>query len=260
MLDPKRYPTAARDPFGRPALRVPFGHAIALALQAFALVGIIALAIVPAMPALLRFFAIGVGIGVATCIPIGIANVIVLDAAYRHGARRAIGAAIGGTLADGIYAGLGMFGLGQLIGRYPFLPPLLQVISGCVLVVYGIVLLRTRPVVADVNERQAAPRSGGQLGTGFVVGLGATLLNPSAIVTWIVIVGGHATGVAPMDAAAWLAGVMLGTFGWFLVVTFLTLRGRRVMREKAAWMTRFVGAIVIATGMASFAQVVFGAS
>ena len=264
MLDPQRYRTAAaRDPFHRPPLSVPRGSAVALVLHAVALVAILALAIAPAMPDVLRFFAIGLGIGVATCIPIGIANVIVLDAAYHHGARRAIGAAIGGALADGIYAGLGMFGMGQLIGRYPFLPPVLHSISGCVLVAYGVTLLRARSVLADTTERPAAPRSGGQLGAGFVVGLGATLLNPSAVVTWIVIVGGHATGVAPTDAAAWLAGVVLGTFAWFLVVAFLALRGRRVLRDKAVWMTRFVGAIVIASGMFSFAQVLgvaFGAS
>lgn len=264
MLDPQRYRTAAaRDPFHRPLLSVPRGDAVALALHAVALVGIIAIVIVPAMPDVLRLFSIGVGIGVATCIPIGIANVIVLDAAYRYGARRAIGAAIGGALADGIYASLGMFGMGRLIGRYPFLPPVLHSISGCVLVVYGVALLRARPVVADTTERTAAPGSGGQLGTGLVIGLGATLLNPSAVVTWIVIVGGHATGVAPADAAAWLAGVVLGTFAWFLVVVFLALRGRRVLREKAVWMTRFVGAIVIASGLFSFAQVlgvVLGAS
>jgi arginine exporter protein ArgO len=257
MLDPQRYLTAAaRDPFRRPEVSFPRGAA--LALHTLAIVGIVTLAIVPTMPDALRFFAIGVGIGVATCIPIGIANLIVLDAAYRHGARRAVGAAIGGALADGIYAGLGIFGIGRLLGRYPFLPPVLHAISGCVLVVYGMVLLRTRPVVADTTERLAAPRSGDQLKTGFAVGLGATLLNPSAVVTWVVIVGGHATEVAPADAAAWLAGVVLGTFVWFLVVMFLALRGRRLLREKAVWMTRIVGAIVIASGVFSFAQL-FGA-
>jgi putative LysE/RhtB family amino acid efflux pump len=259
MLDLHRYHVASgRDPFRRaPVLRLSRRAVVmVIALDVLAVVGLASLAMANRLPpGVAGFFAIGMGIGIATCIPIGIANVIVIDAAYRHGVRRAIGASIGGALADGIYASLGIFGIGPLLGRYPALPLVLYAISGCVLLVYGIVLLRSQPVTPGTTEQRSASAAGGQLVAGVVVGLGATLLNPSAIVTWIVIVGGHAAGITQGEAAAWVSGIVIGTFAWFLVVASLALRGRRVLRGNAMWMTRIVGLIVIGSGLFSFSRV-----
>lgn len=245
--------TAAHDPFGRPALFVP--RRVTEAANAVAVVGGAALALASLAPSLLAYFAIGLGLGIATCIPIGIANVIVIDATYRHGVRRAIGAAIGGALADGMYASLGIFGIGPLIEQYPFVPRLLHAVSACVLLVYGLVLLRSRPLLVDAGPPVSSP-SRGELGTGFAIGLGATLLNPSAVVTWVVIVGAHATGVARQEAGAWVAGIVVGTFAWFMVVMTLALRGRRVLRDKAVWMTRVIALVVIGSGVYSLSRVV----
>jgi L-lysine exporter family protein LysE/ArgO len=256
MLDPLCYRVAtARDPFGRSPVVV--GRPVALALDA-----VIAMAVIGAIAGahlgggVLGFFAIGVGIGIATCIPIGIANVIVIDAAYRYGRRRALGASIGGAIADGIYAALGIFGVGPLIASYPVLPYILHAISGCVLVGYGVVLVRSQPALAGLPDDRVTDSGGGQLGAGIVVGLAATLFNPSAVVTWVVIVGSYAAGTTGVEAGAWLAGIVIGTFVWFQVVASLALRGRRVLRDKAIWMTRIVGAIVVASGLFSLARVV----
>ncbi len=255
MLDPAVYRVAAeRDPFRRRPLVVP--RRLALALDLVLVVALVAAVAAEYVEAdVLGFFAIGLGIGVATCIPIGIANVIVIDAAYRHGARRALGASIGGAIADGIYASLGIFGIGPLIQRYPVLPYVLHAISGCVLVGYGVVLLRSRPALAGLPDERSTGAADGELAAGFLVGLGATLLNPSAVVTWVVVVGAHATGITPLQSGAWVGGIVVGTFAWFLVVASLALRGRRVLRDKAVWMTRIVGALVIASGLFSLARV-----
>jgi arginine exporter protein ArgO len=255
MLDANRYrAAAARDPFHRRPVVVPYR--IALALDAIVAVGLAGLALTTTIaPEVLGFIAIGLGVGIATCIPIGIANVIVIDAAYRHGARRAVGASLGGALADGLYASLGIFGIGPLIGKYPIVPYVLHGISGCVLLVYGVVLLRARSTLAGPSEPRSVVGGEGELARGFGVGLAATLLNPSAIVTWVVIVGGHATGITQMQAAAFVAGIVVGTLVWFFVVAFLALRGKRVLREKAVWMTRIVALIVIGSGVFSFARV-----
>lgn len=255
MLDSNRYrEAAARDPLNRPVVFVP--HRIAIAFNLAVLVTAAALAFAQTMRTdILGFFAIGLGIGIATCIPIGIANVIVIDAAYRHGARRAFGACLGGTAADGIYASLGIFGIGPLIESYPTVPIVLHSISGCVLLVYGIVLLRSQPAMTGTLETRPSGHDDGHLMSGFMVGLFGTLLNPSAIVTWVVIVGGHATRITRVEQTAWVAGIIVGTFAWFLVVMTLALKGRRVLREKAVWMTRIVGLVVIGSGAVSFARV-----
>jgi arginine exporter protein ArgO len=254
MFDPSSYrAAAAHDPFRRRPVFLPLR--LALTIDAVIVVGLATLtAATRVTPDVLGFLAIGLGIGIATCIPIGIANVIVIDAAYRHGARRALGASIGGALADGIYASLGIFGIGPLITRYPTVPYVLHAISGCVLVGYGLVLLRARPTPLTAAEPPGTRRDG-HLAGGFVVGLAGTLLNPSAIITWVVIVGGHATGIDHVQATAWVIGIVVGTFAWFLVVAALALRGRSVLRGKAAWVTRIVALVVIASGLFSFTRV-----
>jgi arginine exporter protein ArgO len=202
----------------------------------------------------LGYLALGSGIGVATCIPIGIANVVVIDAAYRHGRARAIGAAIGGALADGVYASLGVFGVGPLLASSPALPYVLRAVSGCVLVGYGLVLWRRPPAFTEAGARTASARGGHPIARGVGVGLAATLLNPSAVVTWVVIVGTHAAGVTSLQGGAWVTGIVLGTFAWFLVVMHLALRGARA-RRGAAWLTRVLAILVVVSGAVSLAPV-----
>jgi arginine exporter protein ArgO len=227
---------------------------LVVASNALAVCGLAALGVARSIaPGIIGYFAIGCGIGVATCIPIGIANVMVIDAAHRHGTVRAIGTSMGGALADGIYSSLGIFGIGPLLARHPSVPSVLRAITGCVLVVYGVVLLRSRAVPLETATTPVGDR--GHLVRGIAVGLGATLLNPSAVITWVVLVGSHAVGVSTSEGAAWVAGIVLGTFAWFLVVTSLAVHGSRVLRGNAVWMTRAVGAVVIASGFVTLGRI-----
>jgi arginine exporter protein ArgO len=245
---------ARRDPFARAFVSIPPPLAIACNIAALALIISVPIAVRVPTP-ILAYFALGAGIGLVTCIPIGVANVIVIDSAIRFGVARAIGAAIGGALADGIYSSVGMFGIDPLLARHPALPRLLRAISGCVLVVYGVLLARARGNGAAAADPLQLGR-GKQLRRGVLVGLGATLLNPSALVTWVVIVGAHAVGVGAAERGAWVLGIVAGTFAWFCVVTVLAVRGRRALRGNAIWMTRGAGLLVLAWGVVSLVRII----
>src|SRR5262245_16252329 len=54
--------------------------------------------------AVLMFLVFGVLAGSLTGVPIGPVNVAVIDASYRHTMRRALGVALGGAIADSLYA------------------------------------------------------------------------------------------------------------------------------------------------------------
>ena len=256
-MDLHRYRTAAAlDPFRRAAIMGPPRVAVALALDGVILLALAGLALARyGPPGVLAFLAIGLGVGVAACIPIGIANIIVIDAACRHGARRALGAGLGGAVADGIYASLGIFGIGPLLDRYPSAPLVLYAITGGVLIGYGGVLLRTRPLMLGTDDQRPATGRVGELWRGFTIGIVATLLNPSALVTWVVIVGAHATGITRAEAAAWVAGIVVGAFAWFVVVVVLARRGRRVLRGRAVVLTRIIAVAMVAAGLFSFSRV-----
>jgi L-lysine exporter family protein LysE/ArgO len=202
----------------------------------------------------LNFFVIGFVIGVVLCIPIGVANVAVIDAAYRHGLARAIMVGAGGAIADGIYASVGIFGVGPFLERYPTVPYVLYGISGIVLVIYGFVIARAPAVDLAASER-LPPRPGGrQLRDGFVLGLAVTLLNPSAITTWLVIVGSYATGISAKESTTWVLGIVIGSMAWFVVVAYLANHGKRVLSGKAVWMTRGAGILVLGYGLVSLGR------
>lgn len=190
------------------------------------------------------FFAIGVAAGALTGVPIGPVNVAVIDAAYRHTMRRAISVGLGGAIADGLYAALGVLGVTPILNTYPAVPPILYSVSGIVLLFYGFLTARSQPVAPATNEPSASESTHlrKEMLVGFKVGAALIILNPAAIVTWVVIMG----SIIPTsgDVAEGLScaiGVMVGSFGWFALVAYLTHRGRQMLGEKAAWIPRVVG-------------------
>jgi threonine/homoserine/homoserine lactone efflux protein len=201
----------------------------------------------------LTYLLIGMAIGALTGVPIGPVNVAVIDSAYRHNLRRAIGCASGGALADGLYAMLGILGVGPILERHPSVPPILYAISGVVLVVYGILTVRTQPAEA-VPEVKRRIKPVGHFRAGFVVGVALILMNPAAIVTWVIIVGSFMTSTTVIEGTAASVGVTLGSFAWFTLVAYLADHGKKVLGDKSIWVTRIVGILLIGYGFYSLGR------
>ncbi len=188
------------------------------------------------------FLLIGIAAGALTGVPIGPVNVAVIDAAYRHTMRRAIAVGLGGSLADGIYVIVGVVGVTPFLNRHPGIPPILYLVSGAILLVYGFLTARSQPVAAataDGSSPKLEPSR--EMWSGFTVGLALILLNPAAIVTWVVIMGSIIPEPTLSGGIACAIGVMLGSFGWFALDAYLTQKGKNVLGEKAAWIPRIVG-------------------
>jgi threonine/homoserine/homoserine lactone efflux protein len=195
----------------------------------------------------LMFLVFGVLAGALTGVPIGPVNVAVIDAAYRHTMRRAIGVGLGGAIADAFYAGLGIIGVTPVLAKWPSVPPILYAVSGIVLLVYGFLTARSQPVTPAVTE---APTSDShaeliakrELGQGMKVGVALIVLNPAAMVTWVVIIGQLLPTIDNnWEGLACAIGVFAGSFGWFALVAYLTHKGKHVLGDKAAWIPRVVG-------------------
>ncbi|MBC7976182.1 MAG: LysE family transporter [Myxococcales bacterium] len=195
---------------------------------------------------MLKFLLIGIAAGALTGVPIGPANVAVIDAAYRHTMRRAIAIGMGAAIADGLYAALGVLGVTPVLRTYPSVPPILYAVSGVILLVYGFLTARSQPVTpAQTDVVKEAPTRN-ELWSGFLVGTALIILNPAAIVTWVVIMGSiipesAADESTTLNGIFCALGVMAGSFGWFALVAFLTQKGKNVLGDKAAWIPRVVG-------------------
>jgi threonine/homoserine/homoserine lactone efflux protein len=196
----------------------------------------------------LTFLVIGVLAGALTGVPIGPVNVAVIDAAYRHTMRRAIMVGLGGAVGDLLYSGLGVLGVTPIVEKYPAVKGIMYAVSGCVLLVYGFLTARSQPAATtpagDVPHAQALATSAQkrkEMWSGFTVGLALIVLNPAAIVTWVVLMGPLIPKASHLDGVACALGVFAGSFGWFSLVAYLTHKGKHVLGDKAAWIPRVIG-------------------
>jgi arginine exporter protein ArgO len=196
------------------------------------------------------FFLIGFAAGLLTGIPIGPVNVAVIDAAYRHTLRRAIAVGMGGAIADCLYASLGVLGVSPLLQANPSVPPILYGISGIILVGYGLLTARSRPVTPASSEAPRAPNPSKEMWSGFTVGVALIALNPAALITWVVIIGSILPDDSSTSQGVSLAiGVLLGSFLWFGTVAILTHRGKHLLGDKAVWIPRIIGVGLMGYGM-----------
>jgi arginine exporter protein ArgO len=187
------------------------------------------------------FMLIGIGVGALTGVPIGPANVAVIDAAYRHTFRRAIAVALGAALADGLYAALGLVLMAPLLSAHPSLPPIFYAVSGVLLLVYGFLTVRSEPVKPAQHEVPNPAEPSNEMLVGMVTGVALIVLNPAAIVTWVVIMGSVVPETTTTNGLFCALGVMVGSFGWFALVAYLTQKGKSVLGDKAAWIPRVIG-------------------
>lgn len=195
---------------------------------------------------MLTFFLLGAAAGAITGIPIGPVNVAVIDAAYRHTLRRAYAVGLGGALADSLYSGLGVLGITPVLRTYSSVEPVLYLASGLVLLGYGFLTARSQPVAPaqpspDEARESTTTLKRRELWSGFTVGLWLIVLNPAAVVTWVVIMGQFIPPATFYEGIACAIGVAFGSFAWFALVAYLTHRGKSVLGDKAAWIPRLVG-------------------
>ena len=191
------------------------------------------------------FVLIGVAAGALTGVPIGPANVAVIDAAYRHTLRCALAVALGAATADGMYSALGVVLLAPLLQEHPTLKPIFFAVSGVLLLVYGFLTARSKAAAPAPHEAHTVTEAPNEVFVGVITGLALIVLNPAAIVTWVVIMGSTLPEWFPSmthgDGFFCALGVMCGSFGWFSLVAYLTQKGKHVLGDKAAWIPRVIG-------------------
>ncbi|MDB4953964.1 MAG: Lysine exporter protein [Myxococcales bacterium] len=193
------------------------------------------------------FLVIGMLAGALTGVPIGPVNVAVIDAAYRHTFRRAFAVGLGGACADCLYAALGVLGVTPVLKNYPSVLTSIYAISGIVLLIYGFLTARSQPVApAHPDAPHVERATAHEMWSGFTVGLALIVLNPAAIVTWVVIMGSSVFPEArPLEGVVCAIGVFIGSLSWFTLVAYLTQKGKHVLGEKAAWIPRIVGVLLM---------------
>lgn len=200
---------------------------------------------------MLLTLAVGFAFGYLGSMPVaGPISVLVLHLGLAHDPRHALRVAVGGAVAEGLYALVAFWGLSTVLAAYPVILPVSRLVGAGLLLALGLVMILRRTGLAT-PAGQPGPRRGGKrsLALGFLV----TAVNPTLIVTWSAAVAAlHATGLVAMDQRAALpfaGSVAVGIVAWFLTLLWLVARWRE--RMSLAAMTRFMkvmGAALVAAG------------
>lgn len=204
---------------------------------------------------MLTHFLIGAALGAVTGMPIGVVGAAIIDAAYRHPLRRAVGVGIGGGTGDMACAAFGILGIGPVLASSPHVPPVLYAVSGVALIAYGVQTMRGPRLRPQASPRGAhSPVGSRACRHGFAIGVGLVLANPASLVTWVVIVGGALGAAAWPEALAAVIGVGIGSAIWFVILAHIARRGARVLGEQMIWIARAAGALLMAYGLFSLAR------
>ena len=201
---------------------------------------------------MLKYFMIGAIGGAVTGIPIGPVNIAVIDTAYRHHLKRAIAVALGGALADMLYALIGILWFGPLVKTRPHIPPILYAFSGVALIIYGIMILRSRPVGPRSDDDDSGSKA--YFWSGLALGFALIIFNPSTLLAWVVFFGTWMADVGKMNGVSAAVGIGAGSFLWFAFVAVLASRGKRFLQAKAMLLNRIIGLFLLGFGVYSIGK------
>jgi arginine exporter protein ArgO len=193
-------------------------------------------------------FMAGVVAGYGIAIPVGAVATLIIETGLRRGFRLAAAAGAGAGAADGIYAaGAAAFGAAPAALLAPLATPLriVAVIALVAIAVRGLLGLRA-PAPAEVAGSPALPAEVEEAeGSG------------SAVRTFAVFLGLTATGAGPAEKASFVAGALLASLSWQLLLAAVGALLHRRLPPAARTALIVLGnaivlgfAVVIAAGLA----------
>lgn len=195
----------------------------------------------------LTFLARGVGLGFAIAAAVGPISLLTIRRTIAHGQAYGLASGAGVALADATYAGIAAFGLTALTSLLVGGRALLGVIGGAFLVLLGIRTIISRPgAAAETTDRPGLPAAFGSI-------FGLTLTNPLTILSFAgVFAAAGLTGHGGAEAGLLTAGVFLGSFLWWVLLTTVVARLRsRVTLEALRWVNWVSGALLVVFGTAA---------
>ncbi len=141
----------------------------------------------------------------------------------RH--RSGLSIAVGGAVAEGVYACLAFWGFAEFLARYPVMVPISRAAAVVVLTILGVVFLRRKVTTHQVPDHREG------WGGGFVVGFSITALNPTLIATWAAATTTlFSTGLVdftPVTALPFGGGAIAGIIVWFALLLHLVRKFRK---------------------------------
>lgn len=193
----------------------------------------------------------GLGIGLLMAAPIGPVNVLVIQRAVSKGFWAGLAAGLGAVLGDGVLAAAGAFSIAAISDVILAYGDTIQLIGGVLLVVFGLALLLTKPVMTTPpHERSHILDHMGIIPQTFIL----TVTNPGAVLGMAAMIGGLGSLIGGLntnlEALILVAAVMGGSLLWWLGLSELIATIRHKLTDnRLKLINRIAGIILLGFGV-----------
>jgi threonine/homoserine/homoserine lactone efflux protein len=189
-------------------------------------------------------------IGFSIAAPVGPIGLLTIQRTLQLGWRAGLVTGLGAAVADAVYGAVGAFGVSALIEALDAARAPLIVVGGLFLLWLAWRIWRT-----PVATAAAGASSGAQLWRCFAGTFVLTLSNPATILSFVAVFGTLAARVQISSPLTMVAGVLVGSALWWLLLSALV--GRLRERFDARWRRRVNAASALV--LAAFALWQFAA-
>ncbi len=183
-------------------------------------------------------FALGLMLGLALIVPLGVQSVFVLNQGLLLGFPRAFVGVAAVCLCDTFLIVTGAVGASALLALLGY-RDLLTVAGGAYLLVMGLLMLRARPHHAEAEHDARSARTVFQA-------LCVSVLNPHALLDTVGVLGGAISSQAADGRILFAGGVVGASWVWYSALSAgASVFKKRVTPSVRAWMQRVSGAIML---------------
>jgi len=208
---------------------------------------------------------VGLVIGLLVAAPVGPVNVLCIHRAVDRGFWSGVAAGTGAVLGDGFIAFLAALGVGALPATIYEYRNVIQLVGGLALIGFAVKLYFTAPsleeevaagsvAIRDIKRPPLSELAWDPLKTFFL-----TITNPGAVLGLIAIFGGVSSFVevhTTIDALTMVAAIMAGSFGWWVLLSFLIGRIRhRIKRTTLHRINEIAGLLLLGFGAVLIVEV-----
>lgn len=195
----------------------------------------------------------GLAIGFAISAPVGPINLLCLRRSLLDGRRVGFISGLGAAAADTTYGAVAAIGLSTVTSFLVGHELWLQLVGGLFLAAFGLYLMRPHP---PRRRESATPVHMGRLRDAFASTYLLTLANPLTLIAFTAIFAGLGLGLSEGgagEALELIAGVFLGSAGWWLLLALLAgTFGRHLNDNALRWINLIAGGAIAAFGLWEF--------
>lgn len=196
------------------------------------------------------FFPKGFMLGFAIAAPVGPIGILCIRRTLAHGMASGLATGTGAAFADAFYGAVAAFGLTAISDFLINYKTPMQFLGGVFLVYLGVKTFLQKPRENSGKEEEKGRRSvrqlAAELGSTFLL----TVANPATIISFVGFFTGLGllSGAAPpaySDSALMVAGVFIGSFAWWCILSGGIAAVRHGLGPKAIRVANLLSAAII---------------